>query len=338
MSNGSDVMVRDVGAAEILAPLPAMQDPDRTIAEATKAATALQQVVARKTDPVMVNGKQYLEFEDWQTLGHFYGVHVRTRDAEPVTINGIEGARARADVLNASGQIIGGAEAVCLRDEEQWGVKPWFQLASMAQTRAGAKALRNVLAWVAVLAGYKPTPAEEMQGITSTGPTKPSMHFQPDTPYTGILVDYTPAVQVPKGQKGNKPQKLVVDVDGSELVIGGFDLPDGLLAPVVWTWKGERVTVSYVLDKSGKWKNLKSLARAAQEPAPAQTEPAQELFSQPSEAMAPYLDKLRLCESHKEVSGVIREYQKDTALSSDEKAELTKAATVKLKELEEGQG
>ncbi len=39
---------------------------------------------------------------------------------------------------------------------------PEFQLRSMAQTRAGSKALRNVLAWVAVLAGYKPTPAEEI--------------------------------------------------------------------------------------------------------------------------------------------------------------------------------
>ena len=33
----------------------------------------------------------------------------------------------------------------------------------MAQTRAGAKAFRNILAWVVVLAGYKGTPAEEMQ-------------------------------------------------------------------------------------------------------------------------------------------------------------------------------
>ena len=39
---------------------------------------------------------------------------------------------------------------------------PLFQLRSMAQTRACAKALRNALAWVVVLAGYKPTPAEEL--------------------------------------------------------------------------------------------------------------------------------------------------------------------------------
>src|SRR3990167_8087954 len=32
----------------------------------------------------------------------------------------------------------------------------------MAQTRASAKALRQILAWVVVLAGFKPTPAEEV--------------------------------------------------------------------------------------------------------------------------------------------------------------------------------
>lgn len=41
---------------------------------------------------------------------------------------------------------------------------PLFQLRSMAQTRSNAKVLRNVLAWVVVLAGFSPTPLEEMTG------------------------------------------------------------------------------------------------------------------------------------------------------------------------------
>src|SRR5262249_527648 len=49
---------------------------------------------------------------------------------------------------------------------------PMFQLASMAQTRANAKVLRNVLSWVAVLAGYKPTPAEEIEDLTTKQPSK----------------------------------------------------------------------------------------------------------------------------------------------------------------------
>lgn len=46
---------------------------------------------------------------------------------------------------------------------------PLFQLRSMAQTRACAKALRQVFAWVVVLAGYKPTVAEEMDGEPREG-------------------------------------------------------------------------------------------------------------------------------------------------------------------------
>jgi hypothetical protein len=50
---------------------------------------------------------------------------------------------------------------------------PLFQLASMAQTRANAKALRNCLAWVVVLAGYRATPAEELN-TTPVANTKPA--------------------------------------------------------------------------------------------------------------------------------------------------------------------
>jgi hypothetical protein len=62
---------------------------------------------------------------------------------------------------------------------------PLFQLRSMAQTRACAKAYRNALSWVVVLAGYKPTPAEELDGMTDkdTGkpeaPTPPAPHTPP---------------------------------------------------------------------------------------------------------------------------------------------------------------
>jgi len=41
---------------------------------------------------------------------------------------------------------------------------PLFQLMSMAQTRALSKVHSNALRWVVVLAGYNPTPAEEVDG------------------------------------------------------------------------------------------------------------------------------------------------------------------------------
>lgn len=138
-------------------------DPEAVLIEAQRAAAALQRVVASKKKPVILKGEQYLEFEDWQTIAKFYGLCVNTLDAQPIEVFGVNGAKARAEVIDLrTGQVVGGAEAYCMKDEINWQDKPWFQLASMAQTRAGAKALRNLLAWVAVLAGYKPTPAEEM--------------------------------------------------------------------------------------------------------------------------------------------------------------------------------
>jgi hypothetical protein len=190
--------------------------PDAVLREATSAAKALRDVIARKPHPVLMNGEQYLEFEDWQTLGRFYGV-TAGEVGEPEFVSlapGVSGFKATAVALDRIGREISRATAYCLTDEEKWRGRPkydwlyvlksggtstedpgkdelvWednpkkpggkrpkkvrvqvgdeavpmYQLASMAQTRANAKALRNVLSWVAVLAGYRPTPAEEMDG------------------------------------------------------------------------------------------------------------------------------------------------------------------------------
>jgi hypothetical protein len=172
--------------------------PQELLEEARLAARCLKDVLDQKPDKVMMNGQQYLEYEDWQTLGQFYGYTVQTRDAVEVNIAGVRGAKAEADLLEfRTGVVVGHAEAYCMRDEDKWNTRakyewrdmesgrrekvhigdepvPWFQLASMAQTRAGAKAFRNRLAWVVVLAGYKATPAEELDGTERVANGKPS--------------------------------------------------------------------------------------------------------------------------------------------------------------------
>ncbi len=105
-------------------------------------------------------------------MGSFYGITAKEDgDAEIVEIGGAIGFKASSVALRFDGAVISRATAYCMNDEQNWKTKPLFQLASMSQTRANAKVLRNVLAWVVVLAGYRPTPAEEMEGITG----KPSI-------------------------------------------------------------------------------------------------------------------------------------------------------------------
>ena len=188
------------------------RDPLEVLDEAKKAAKALKDVIDAKPKPVIFGGEKYLEFEDWQTVGRFYGITPRIVSTAPVQFGTVEGWEARAEAYHVpTGRVVASAEAMCLNDEPNWSTRPasswhymkksggtseedpgkdeliWekgrdgknrpkkirietiqpvprFQLRSMAQTRAGAKALRNALAWVVVLAGYRPTPAEEMTG------------------------------------------------------------------------------------------------------------------------------------------------------------------------------
>jgi len=140
------------------------REPGMVLAEAQKAAKALTDVISKKKKPVIFGGEQYIEYEDWLTVARFYGITVRADDAVPFELGGINGFKASARAFHFDKEI-SSAVAYCMRDEPNWEKKPIFQLASMSQTRACAKTLRNVLAWVVVLAGYKPTPAEEMDGV-----------------------------------------------------------------------------------------------------------------------------------------------------------------------------
>jgi hypothetical protein len=157
-----------VPQAQTIDALAIQRAPNLVLSEATRAAKALSKVIEGKQKKVVFNGKTYLQFEDWQTLGRFYGVTAVARSTKYVEYGDgdytVRGFEAVADaLLVGTNQVISSAEAMCLNDEGNWSNKPLFQLKSMAQTRACAKALRNVLAWVVVLAGYAPTPAEEME-------------------------------------------------------------------------------------------------------------------------------------------------------------------------------
>lgn len=168
--------------------------PEKVLEEARHAAKVLKDVLMKKEKPVMMNGEQYLEFEDWQTLAKFYGVTARVKSTSYVQYGEAHGFEAIAEAVDVrTGAIVSSAEAMCLNDEEKWSTRakyqwktiggervkekvadepvPLFQLKSMSQTRACAKSLRNAFAWVVVLAGYKPTIAEEMDEVGTEGRT-----------------------------------------------------------------------------------------------------------------------------------------------------------------------
>jgi hypothetical protein len=211
--------------------------PSEVLSQAKEAATALKGVIAGKAKPVIIQGEQYLEFEDWQTVGRFYGVTAKVVSTAPIDLGGVQGFEARAVVLrNADGMELSAADSMCLNDEANWKNRPLFMLRSMAQTRACAKALRNVLAWVVVLAGYRPTPAEEMQGVgekkpplqdpqkKANGQAAPAPGFLTSPILKAETVEYAKKDKAgkPTGDKGKFYKITVHDENGNESSLSSF--------------------------------------------------------------------------------------------------------------------
>ena len=200
--------------------------PTHVLNEAKKAAKALTGVIEAKPKKVVFNGKTYLQFEDWQTLGRFYGVTAVARSTKYVEYgtgdDKVCGFEACADALLVAGnQVVSSAEAMCLNDEPNWSRKPLFQLKSMAQTRACAKALRNVLAWVVVLAGYAPTPAEEMDSVESNGNGVVMPRRKSEVP-NGSTINFQQQKELfAAGEKKGMSRTQVMQVIGSN----GFEQP-----------------------------------------------------------------------------------------------------------------
>ena len=149
--------------------------------ENSQATLVVKQVLHNKPNPVMIKNKKtgkskrHLEFEDWIALGNAYGITVKTH-SEPVEVFEAKGFKGFADVIRVlDGVIIGGAESYCLDNEQNWLNRDYFQMSSMAQTRAGSKALSNALRGVVALdKSLSGTPGEEMENISDDeAPKKP---------------------------------------------------------------------------------------------------------------------------------------------------------------------
>lgn len=211
------------------------EDPDLVIASAQKKAGILQEIVDQRGLSVKIGDSKHLRFEAWQTIGAFYGVIPSTQDVDPVWTDdkkSIIGAKATAQAIKAdTGEVIATASAFCMRNEGTWKTKPFQQLASMAQTRAGSKVLKQMFSWVVVLAGYDPTPAEEMEGSALDTRKRNRKRTK---------------VEAPKPvQSDGKEPYYEVDDDGVVRVFNGFDIK-GDLKSAGFHW--ESATKAWKLD------------------------------------------------------------------------------------------
>ena len=161
--------------------------PEEQVDKASVMAKVLQKVVKQANLSRRFGGeKEHLFFEAWQTIGQFFNCTPATEWTRPIKDGDhIIGYEARVNVINGEGRVIASAESMCMRDEANWKNKPLYALRSMAQTRTAGKALRSVFAWVAVLAGYSGTPAEEMSDDIPDFKAPPKPKAEPSKKATG---------------------------------------------------------------------------------------------------------------------------------------------------------
>jgi ssDNA-binding Zn-finger/Zn-ribbon topoisomerase 1 len=150
-----------------LAALPAPDFDNSDIVEkrAKKVAKALKRYLrSNPSQKLEIDGNKYPRIEAWQFVAALSGhTAMVSRTEEIIDDRGQQlGFIAVAHTVNAQGRVVSSAEAACMREEGDWQNSPAFQIRSMSQTRACAKALRNVFAYVMVMAGLCGTPAEEM--------------------------------------------------------------------------------------------------------------------------------------------------------------------------------
>lgn len=201
------------------------EQPEEIIAKATTLANALKGLIDGQGMAVNVGGRRkHVEVGAWQACGTMLGalggqpLHAETVWTRPVMdgeqpkrtvytaevkhFKKVDGQRqhvstttydvdgldweACVEVKTAGGVTVGRAEAMVSRAEETWSRRDDFALRSMAETRSESRAWRRAIGWIVHLAGYSPTPAEEM-GHTPGADTTPALAPLPDQERAAVL-------------------------------------------------------------------------------------------------------------------------------------------------------
>ena len=151
-----------------LAPI-AYEDPEEIVIRATKWATHLMKIVEQQGMSTNIDGKQYLEVEGWQTIGAFPNASAVVEYCQPfLSGDGLTqlGYNAKVNIMQG-GVVVSSGIMPCGYDDfpcrGKEGMAKEKACMSAAQTWAESKAYRMKFAFVAKLAGFEPTPADEMK-------------------------------------------------------------------------------------------------------------------------------------------------------------------------------
>lgn len=139
-------------------------EPKQQVQKATEIANALADIIEKQKLYTVIQGKKHVKVDGWALMGTFLGILPREKSVTRLEDGSYE---AQVELIKAmDGSILGGASSICSVTEKRWGASEDYARRSMAITRATGKAYRLAFSWIIALAGYSPTPAEEMPADT----------------------------------------------------------------------------------------------------------------------------------------------------------------------------
>ena len=151
----NELMVSEQKAATIFD-----MTPKAMVGHVSQVATVLRDVIKQQQLAVNIQGREYVKVDGWAAMGTILGLLPREVEVKELDDGSYE---AKVELYSVkTGQVVGQGSALCGIDEKRWGNADRYARRSMAITRATGKAYRLGLSWVMSMAGYMPTPAEEM--------------------------------------------------------------------------------------------------------------------------------------------------------------------------------
>jgi len=224
--------------------------PAQMIAKATALADALSAMVTKQKLYTEIRGKKYPHVEAWQTIGRMD--NVVARESQPPIRHEDGSYEAFVELIRLSdGMVVGGASALCGTKDDSAGRQDWSKASepsrrSMASTRAISRAFRGQYAWIMALAGYEPTPADEMPDERGETHQPASRAPQPVVDDGGLVgkafTQGTQDYQLRQGPDGMALPFRVRDGRSSIIVVAHGRLAD-VLAPMRNSVIGQTVTV-----------------------------------------------------------------------------------------------
>ena len=133
--------------------------PEEAMIRAKEAVNTVMKVIANRPKPLVINGKQYLEYQDWRLLALYFGITTKTDNVAEVNEMVDDRLKFIGYIAEASalrdGQVLTTSSAECTRHEKAWVNKDRFQIREMATIRAKRSALKDVLRWVFSMASLE---------------------------------------------------------------------------------------------------------------------------------------------------------------------------------------